>query len=226
MFSTTVVRRWGMTLAGVGLAAATLTTTAFAQESSAPAVSSSTNAIVPPASVKLKLKAFGGTGCTKKTTAVRMNAAKTAMYVRYGKYTAQVGPKAPAAEARRFCQFVVSLQVPQGFSYAVTAVDHHGYGQLATDTKGYLESALYFAGSPATVGNVTQVKLSRAHTFSAHRAITKLTWSDCHTTADLTIKSALRVQRAPSARTTRSYLTMDTSKVTESTLLQLRWKRC
>ncbi|GAA2515766.1 DUF4360 domain-containing protein [Pilimelia columellifera] len=194
------------------------------------ATSTTTNAtaaVVPPGAVTIALKAAGGTGCPRGTTKARVNAAKTTIYLRYSKYTAQVGPKAPSADIRRFCQLVVAVKAPQGFSYAVTTVTHYGHGKLASDTKGYLQSALYFAGTGGGQSTESRVTL-RSSKFTAKRSIAdaKLVWSRCGEQQDLNIKSGLRIAKGASAKRTRSYLTIDTSKVTESTSFNIRWKKC
>ncbi|MGP3984232.1 DUF4360 domain-containing protein [Streptomyces sp. KR80] len=183
----------------------------------------------PSDKIEIELATVNGSGCKKNTTAVAVAPDNTAFTVTYSEYLAQVGVGAKPVDFRKNCQLSLVVHVPQGFTYAIAKVDYRGFAYLEKGATGMEKANYYFQGSQETV--------PRTHTFDgpyndnwqASDAIdvAELVWAPCGKKRNFNINTELRVDKGTSdTATTTSFMTMDSTDASVSTIYRFAWKQC
>lgn len=188
-----------------------------------------TNTDVPAGRVTIDVATVNGSGCPQGTAAVAVAADNTAFTVTYSEYLAQVGVGAEPTDVRKNCQLNLDVHVPQGFTYAVAAVDYRGFAQLQDGAHGLQKASYYFQGSAETAEQ--SHRLSGPYSDNWHTRDTTdysaLVWAACGAEKNVNINSELRVSGGTSnTEESTSFITMDSTDADVSTVFQLAWKRC
>ena len=213
--------RLGIAARTMVLAALALTATtapAHAQQPSSP----------PPDHVVIDVVSVNGSGCPQNTAAVALAQDSTAFTVTYSAYLAQVGPQAVPTDFRKNCQLGVRVHVPQGFTYAVAKADYRGFATLARGANAVEQANYYFQGATPTARARQQFTGPYDGDWQATDTVgvASLAWARCGAFRDLNINTELRVNRGNSAPSATSFITMDSTDTSISTLYHLAWKRC
>ncbi|GAA1270433.1 DUF4360 domain-containing protein [Kitasatospora nipponensis] len=184
--------------------------------------------VTPPGGFTVGLVSLNGSGCPAGTAAVATSPDQTAFTVTYSDYLAQVGTGAGPTDFRKNCQLTVRVNAPQGFTYAVAEADYRGYAYLASGAAAQEKASYYFQGQPQTT--------SATHSFTGPlddnwqatdvTSIAALVWAPCGATRDLNINTQLRVSASPSAPTATSFMTMDSTDGSLTTIYHLAWEHC
>jgi len=149
--------------------------------------------------------------------------------VTYSEYLAQVGVGSTPTGFRKNCQLNILVHVPQGFTYAVARADYRGFASLAAGATGMQRSSYYFQGSPNTD--------IRTHNFAGYYEdnwqtsdetdVASLEYHPCGALRSLNINTELRVSAGTSdPKKTNSFIAMDSTDGSISTLYHLHWLTC
>jgi hypothetical protein len=189
--------------------------------------SAATTVVTPPtAKIAIDLVALAGSGCQPGTAAVAVAPDNTAFTAIYSNYLAQAGPGIVTTDGRKNCQLNVLVHVPSGFTYAITKVDYRGYGLLAAGSTASERANYYFQGMTQTttvIHNFT-APLDDNWLASDEIPIASVAWHPCGELRNLNINTELRVAKGTS--TDVSYVTMDSTDGSLTTLYHLAWKKC
>ena len=183
----------------------------------------------PPGNITLDLKSVNGSGCPEGTAAVAVSDDKTAFTVTYSAYTAQVGPAAEPTDRRVNCQLAMVANIPQGYTYAIAAADYRGYAFLARGAWGLEKASYYFQGSPGTEYRSHRIDGPQDDNFAFtdETAIAALVWARCGVKRNFNVNTELRVNAGWSnPNKNPSYLNMDSTDISVSTIFHLAWKHC
>ncbi|MEU8775391.1 DUF4360 domain-containing protein [Streptomyces sp. NPDC048606] len=182
----------------------------------------------PPDKIVIELATVNGSGCREGTAEVAVAPDNTAFTVTYSEYLAQVGPGAPATAFRKNCQLNLRVHVPSGFTYAIVQADYRGFAFLQRGAWGQERANYYFQGMPQTS--------QRTHTFNGPlddnwQATDKteyadLVWAPCGEKRNFNINTELRVNAGTSPPTATSFMAMDSTDASVSTLYHLAWQTC
>lgn len=183
----------------------------------------------PPADrMVINVVAANGSGCPGKTANIQVSPDNTAFTVTYSEFMAQTGPNARATDARKNCQMALDVHVPSGYTYAVAGSDYRGFGHLESGATGSETASYYFQGERHT----TRIR----HDFrgwmdddwqhSDRVEIASMSYLDCGEQRYLNVNTELRVNAGNSARTTTSFLTMDSSDGNLETTYHVAWRQC
>ncbi|MCT2593221.1 DUF4360 domain-containing protein [Streptomyces sp. N2-109] len=184
---------------------------------------------VPSTRIEIGVRTVNGSGCPQGTAAVAVAGDNTAFTVTYSDYLAQVGAGADPTDLRKNCQLNLDVHVPQGFTYAVARVDYRGFAHLQDGASGTQQASYYFQGSPETSKQSHEFagpysdnwRTSDSTDYSA------LVWAPCGENKNFNINSELRVNGGTSnTQDSTSFMTMDSTDGSVSTLFQLAWKEC
>lgn len=104
----------------------------------------------PPAGATISVVTANGSGCPAGTTAVSQ-APDNTLQVTYRQFAAQTGGTATPGLFRQNCQLNLSVQVPAGYTFALSQLDYHGHAYLPAGATGALTLSYYYAGLPGTV---------------------------------------------------------------------------
>jgi hypothetical protein len=184
---------------------------------------------VPTDKMVIELVTVNGSGCPAGTAAVAVSDDNTAFTVTYSDYLAQVGVGSTSTDFRKNCQLNLAVHVPQGFTYAVAAVNYRGYGYLEPGAIGTQKAQYYFQGQASTD--------QRTHTFNGPlddnweandtTDLASLVYAPCGEIRNFNINTELRVSAGTSDPTkTTSFMTMDSTDGDVSTTYQLSWEKC
>jgi hypothetical protein len=184
---------------------------------------------VPPSAMTIDVVTVLGSGCPTGTAAVAVSPDNTAFTVTYSQYTAQVGLGATPTDFRKNCQLNLKVNVPSGFTYAISEVNYRGFASLASGATGLERANYYFQGSPLT-GYIS-------HPFAGPLAddwqandtvdIAALVFAPCGAQRNLNINTELRVAAGTSDPTkTTSFMTMDSTDGSLTTIYHFTWLKC
>lgn len=181
---------------------------------------------VPPGGVSVDLIVASGSGCPANTVGISLSPGNDAFSVTYSAFHAQVGVGAASTDARKNCQLNMRIRIPQGYSYAVTGVDHRGSAHLRAGASGMQRARYYFAGQAASALVTHQFSgpFEDAWQTTDDGDVASLVFSPCGVERNININSELRVSAGTSdAATTNSSMTMDS---TTSEIYRFAWREC
>ncbi|MGW2207428.1 DUF4360 domain-containing protein [Streptomyces sp. NPDC001774] len=204
----------------VGVAIAALFTAA-APAHSAPASD------IPPDKIVIQVATVNGSGCREGSAAVAVAPDSTAFTVTYSDYLAQAGGSSLPTDYRKNCQLNLRVHVPTGFTYAIVRADYRGYASLQRGAYGQERANYYFQGMPQTVQRTHQFNgpLDDNWQSSDVTEVSQLVWAPCGEQRNFNINTELRVNQGSLSRLT-SFMTMDSTDASVSTMYRLAWKQC
>ncbi|MGE7384763.1 DUF4360 domain-containing protein [Streptomyces sp. NPDC004126] len=207
--------------AAAALAAAALTPSAGA----APALPFP----APPGQITVDVVQVNGSGCRPGTANVAVSPDNTAFTVTYSEYLAQVGKDAKATDFRKNCQLGLSVNVPQGYTYAIAKADYRGFASLAQGASATQNASYYFQGMQQTA--------YRSHTLNGPTEgnwqvsdavpVEALVFHPCGAKRNLNINTELRAQAGSSdTANSTSFVAMDSTDGSFNTVYHFSWKTC
>jgi hypothetical protein len=183
----------------------------------------------PSQRVTVELVIANGSGCPAGTTAVAPSPDNTAFTVSYSSYLAQVGVGALPTDFRKNCQLTVQVNVPQGFTYAISKVDYRGFADLQDGARAIQRANYYFQGSSANEFQTHEFEGPYSDYWQTTdiNETAELVWSPCGVQRLLNINTELRVMAGSSDPSkTTSFVAMDSTDNSVDTVYHLSWKRC
>ncbi|MBA3489680.1 MAG: DUF4360 domain-containing protein [Longispora sp.] len=187
-------------------------------------------AIQPPKEkVGIEVVKVAGSGCPAHTTAVAISPDNSAFTLTYSKYLAQVGNGAPAVESRKNCHLDLRVNVPQGYTYAITGTDYRGFASLQTGAVGIHEASYFFQGGPPPAAKITSFRGAYNDNWQvSHQVdIDALVYAPCGEQRNFNINTQLRVMAGSSdSRKATSFMAMDSADSSVKTVYRFTWKHC
>jgi hypothetical protein len=183
----------------------------------------------PGGKITVTVATVNGSGCPAGTAAVAASPDNTAFTVTYSDYLAQVGVGAKPTDFRKNCQLSLRIQVPQGFTYAIAQADYRGFASLERGSRASQRAGYYFMGQSATTTVTHNVAGPFSDDWQAtdRTDVASLVYAPCGEERNLNVNTELRVYAGTSnPRTTTSFMTMDSTDGSVSTLYHFAWKTC
>ncbi|MDJ1132055.1 DUF4360 domain-containing protein [Streptomyces iconiensis] len=183
---------------------------------------------VPPQKIEISVQTVNGSGCPKGTTAVGTASDNTAFTVTYSDYLARAGGDSDPTDIRKNCQLNLDIHVPQGFTYAIAAVDYRGFAHLRDGSQGLQKASYYFQGSSDTARQSHKFAGPYSDNWQTRDSTdySSLVWAPCGEDKNFNINSELRVNAGTSKAAETSFMSMDSTDGSVSTIFQLAWKKC
>ncbi|GAA3440456.1 DUF4360 domain-containing protein [Kutzneria kofuensis] len=182
----------------------------------------------PPGKITLDIKTINGSGCpagTADATAV-VSPDNTAFTVTYNNFVARAGAGAAAVDQRKNCQINVLVHVPPGFTYAVAEADYSGFAHLAAGATALEQANYYFTGTAPTARVPHSLTGPFDGEWQTQDVADVLVYAPCGVDRNLNINAELRAGVGSSNSANGSYIEMDTSHASVSTVYQFAWKQC
>jgi len=190
---------------------------------------SSSKADAPnPDEVTIKDIVYNGSGCPPGSADVRLARDGSSFRLVFGpEFEAEVGPGVPLIESRKNCQVLLTLNVPQGFTFAVGIVDYRGSADIASGSRGLFRATHYFQGEADESTTTQTFDGPFSGDWRAFHVVelTELVWAPCGVERALNINASIRLARG-SARWSDSFMTVDSERGRLFTLIQFHWKTC
>jgi hypothetical protein len=183
----------------------------------------------PPDHIVIDVVTANGSGCPRGTTAVAVSPDNTALTVTYSAYLAQVGPDAKDTDFRKNCQLNLNVHVPNGLTFAVISVDYRGFAHLARGASALQQANYYFQGQSLTqrLRKTYHGPMDNDWQTTDSAGIAERVYRPCGVQRNLNINTELRVSAGSSdPRRSASFITMDSTDSSISTVYHLTWKKC
>ncbi|WP_042432347.1 DUF4360 domain-containing protein [Streptacidiphilus anmyonensis] len=184
--------------------------------------------VAPPGGFTIGLVNANGSGCPAGTTAATVSPDQTAFTVTYSNYLAEAGGNSRPTDFRKNCQLTVQINAPQGFTYAIAEADYRGYAYLAPGASG-IETANYYFQGQAQTGSLSHTfngALSDDWQATDTASVASLVWAPCGETRDLNINTQLLVLPGSQSPDQTSFMTMDSTDGSLTTVYHLAWEQC
>jgi hypothetical protein len=182
----------------------------------------------PQGKITLDIKTINGSGCpagTADATAV-MSDDNTSFTVTYKNFAAKTGASTTAIDQRKNCQINVLVHVPAGFTYAVAEADYSGFAHLAAGATALEQANYYFTGTAATARVPHTLSGPFDGEWQTQDAADVLVYAPCGVDRNLNINAELRASAGSSDSNTTSFIEMDSSHASVTTVYQFSWKQC
>ncbi|MET9468081.1 DUF4360 domain-containing protein [Streptomyces sp. NPDC006544] len=214
-----------MPLRRLALGAASLTLAALAAPT---ATAQADTPFAPPGRITVEVAGANGSGCPAGTTQVAAAPDNTAFTVTYSDYLAQTGAGSAGTEFRKNCQLALRVHVPQGFTYAIARADYRGFASLQRGAFGQQRAGYYFQGAAPTARTVHQFNGAYADNWQAsdQTGYADLVWAPCGEVRNLNVNTELRVYPGSSSPQALSFMSMDSTDGSVSTVYHFEWKEC
>jgi hypothetical protein len=174
--------------------------------------------------VRITSVTHAGTGCPagSRTRVSLLRGWNPSIALQFDAFAAAIGPGTSITDRRKNCQINIGLQVPPGWSYAVSAIDYRGQAHLDAGIEGVQKSTLYFAGELPQASSTAKIAgpINRAYLVRDTLPHDGLVWSPCDAERNLNVNSQVRL--SDPANTDGDGLL----KAFGLTELHLRFRRC
>jgi len=171
---------------------------------------------------------YNGSGCPPDSAVIDLAPDGQAFTVIYSEFIAESGPGISLARARKNCQLNLTVHVPQGFTYAIAAVDYRGYANLAAGASGLQKATYYFQGQEpqaSTWRGFTGAFDDDWH-FRDEVEYAALVWAPCGEQRSLNINSQLRIDKGSASSSSSSIMAMDSEDGSIRQIYHFHWRTC
>jgi hypothetical protein len=182
---------------------------------------------IPSEQVTIAAATSNGSGCRGGTAEVIVlpgNAGFTVTY--HSEYLAHAGLGADPIDFRKNCLVSLSIDRPDGYTYAVVAARHRGFASLPSGASGLQRWSHYFQGtSPTRIVDHRFTGPYRAHWQTSDRlAPDQLLWAPCDAERNLNVNTELRVTAGSPGSV--SLMAPDWSDDRVDASYRFVWRRC
>lgn len=127
------------------------------------------------------------------------------------------------AKANRNCTVMVTLEYPDGWTFAVTGLVARGYADLADGARGRYVASTHFAGGSQTGGTSRDLAADRSGEWVHYGEVEAAPFAPCGQRRPLALNSRVQSEVGEAGRA--SYNVVDNSGV-DAVRAFLTWKRC
>jgi hypothetical protein len=180
-------------------------------------------------SIRIQEFIYGGTGCPQGSAQARVAADGSSFRLLFDEeFVADLGPGVPLPESRKNCQVNLTLQIPQGFTFAVMGVDYRGHARIAGGASGSHKATYYFQGEAEQVSTTRTLNgpFNNDWHFRDQIPIAELVWAPCGIERALNINAQVRLLRGSSPVSSSSSMSMDSERGRLEQIFHLSWRRC
>lgn len=167
---------------------------------------------------------YGGTGCPSGSVSVTLSPDQTALSLLFDTYLVEAGGETGRSFDRKNCNVAIPVNVPQGLSVSIIAVDYRGFNQLPQGGRSTFNVEYFFAGGrgPTFTRNFTG---PLADEYLIHNELTAqaTVWSACGASVNLRTNSSIRVTTQANRQ---ALATVDSEDVSAAIIYSLQWRRC
>jgi hypothetical protein len=180
---------------------------------------------IAPDSITISVQTVNGSGCPAGTATVKTAPDRESFTISYDEYRARDGGSANATDLRKNCQINLLVNVPQGFTYAISEIEYKGWARLAPGASAQQNAFYYFSGQSPTQQTNYTINGPFAGFWKNTDVAETLTFAPCDYETNLNINSDLRV-RAGTAQGYTNEISMIRSTGSVETIFHFSWKRC
>lgn len=186
------------------------------------ALSASTSAFAD--GIRLGVPEYGGTGCPAGSASVALSPDQSAISILFDQYVVEAG--GAKTFDRKNCNIAVPVQVPQGYSVAVMAIDYRGFVQLPYGARANLMVNYFLAGQGRGVSTNKSFygASSQNYVTSDRLGMESLVWTACGANTILRANTSMLVNS--NNRREQAMATVDSADIEAGLIYHIQWKRC
>lgn len=176
-------------------------------------------------SLRLGVPAYGGTGCPAGSASVSVSPDQSAVSILFDQFLTEAGNTTRRRIDRKSCNFAIPVQVPQGYSVALFAVDYRGYNAVPRGGYNRLDAEYFWAGTRGPrISRQFNGPLNDVYTVTDRLIATALVWSACGASTTLRVNASM--MSMTNARNEQTLGTVDSADVSSGLIYRLQWRRC
>lgn len=209
---------------GIFLALATVVSLSLSGPAHAVGDTAVADTAVPDGKIAVKVLATNGSGCPPGTVKAIPQPDQTGFKLIYSDFIAVAGGASESTDRRQNCQAAVLVDVPAGWTFAITRAEYRGWAWLASDAVGLQRTNYYWQAS--SDNNFTERSFT-GPLIGPWRSVDQapvLAYQPCGAQRVLNVNTELRVEEGLSGK--QSYLSMRSSEGNADTLFHFNWKKC
>jgi hypothetical protein len=176
--------------------------------------------------ITLGLPVAAGSGCPPGSVEATVSPDGTTVSVLFSQYIVEAGQGTGVSFARKNCSVRIPVNVPQGISISLVAVDFRGFNGLPPGARSTFAVEYFFASArgPTFTRPFTGPLFDN---YVIHNELGLYSWtSQCGQSPILATNSNMSVIAAGGANGQYAMATVDSEDVGVSLIYQLSWRRC
>ncbi|WP_344903479.1 DUF4360 domain-containing protein [Actinomadura meridiana] len=180
-----------------------------------------------PDGVSVEIVALYGSGCPPGTVGASVQDGSGRLSLYYEGPLAETGGSSKPPDRRKSCTAVLKLNVPKGFTYAISSSANSGYAFLEEGAMATLKVGYSFQNAPSS--EITQTlngPFNDEWWITDHPSPDSITWKPCDEDWNLNFTSDLRAHQGTSDPSKVSYVSMENMNNFPHHLYDLAWKTC
>lgn len=175
--------------------------------------------------LQLGVPAYGGTGCPAGTASVSVSPDEQAVSILFDQYVAEAGRTTGRRIDRKSCNVTVPVQVPQGYSVAVLAVDYRGFNAIPAGGYSRFDAEYFWAGSRGPrMSRMFSGPQNQNYQITNDLIASTLVWTPCGASVNLRINTSMMAQSNTAMDQTMA--TVDSADISSGLIYHLQWRRC
>lgn len=182
------------------------------------------SATASAASLRLGNPSYGGTGCPAGSASVSLSPDQQAISFLFDSYVVDAG--FGRNFDRKNCNIAIPVQVPQGYSVSVFAIDYRGFAGIPRGGRAQLSVNYFLAGGGSGVRtSKTWVgPFNSDYLKTDNLQLNAIVWSGCGASTILRANTTMLVQSNSAGD--QAMATVDSADVQAGLVYHLQWRRC
>jgi len=209
-------------------AAASPRLSAVDRTSASPSFITARQTVAAPAVFNITGIIVNGNGCPEGSAIYVLSADRQSVTITFSDFGAEVGPGIPLSLSEASCQVTLGIEVPSGFSFAVTTVDYRGFYELDPAVTATQSTLYYFQSAlqeSTARGNMVGPIVGDEYTFRDTFNITETNFSPCGEATVMNMNSILQVNNAANPQGS-GLITSDSIDAALTQTVNFLWMAC
>jgi len=167
---------------------------------------------------------YGGTGCPSGSVSATLSPDATSLSLLFDGYQVAAGGDSGKTFDRKSCNIAIPVNVPQGVSVSIIAIDYRGYNNVPQGADTEFSVEYFFAGLRGpTFKQRFRGPLDEDYLIHNELTAQATIWSRCGESVNLRTNSSIRVNTRGNQQ---ALATVDSEDVSAALVYQLQWKKC
>jgi hypothetical protein len=175
--------------------------------------------------ITLGTPGYGGNGCPAGSASVTLAPDYKSLSIIFDQFVAEAGPASGRTIDRKSCNIAIPVNIPQGFSVSIIAIDYRGFVSLPDSFASAQFKAEYFlAGQRGpTFTKPFFGPQDTDYLFTNKLGVQAVVWSACGAQVNLRVNASMMVKNTGFED---ALATVDSADVSSGIIYQLQWRRC
>lgn len=167
---------------------------------------------------------YGGTGCPVGTASVALSSDDKTLSILFDQYVVEAGDT--KSFDRKNCNIAIPVQVPQGYSIAVLAIDYRGFTALPRGGSAQLSVDYFLAGNGRGVRTTKRFTgpVTSDYLKTDELGLESLVWTACGASTILRTNTTMLV--TSNSRREQAMATVDSMDVNAGLVYHIAWRSC